>query len=127
MAKAKKLSAVSKETTASSAIKQSEPILARLWTSYLKTDPTLLIIDALLVFIMFTGIIQFVYMCIVGTYPYNAFLSGFGCSVGMFVNTANMRIQLNKDNEVKVSIERAYADYMFSSLVLFVFCICFVG
>jgi oligosaccharyltransferase complex subunit epsilon len=127
MAKAKKLSTDSQPTKASPVEKHSGPILGRLWTSYLKTDSTLLIIDALLVFIMFTGIIQFIYMCIVGTYPYNAFLSGFGCSVGMFVNTANMRIQLNKDNDFKISNERAYADYMFSSLVLFVFCICFVG
>lgn len=35
---------------------------------------------------MFTGVIQFVYMAVIGTFPYNAFLSGFACSVGMFVN-----------------------------------------
>lgn len=42
-------------------------------------------IDCYLVYIMLTGIIQFVYMILAGTFPYNAFLAGFISTVGSFV------------------------------------------
>ena len=34
---------------------------------------------------MLTGIIQFVYVILAGTFPYNSFLAGFIASVGTFV------------------------------------------
>lgn len=41
--------------------------------------------DAYLVFVLITGIAQFAYCLLVGTFPYNAFLAGFASSVGSFV------------------------------------------
>jgi oligosaccharyltransferase complex subunit epsilon len=119
-------------------MKQDVGLLSKIVTKYQENTPNMLkIMDTFLVFIMFTGVIQFEYMIIIGTYPYNAFLSGFITSVGMFCNTgilllnksANLRIQLHPQNqsEIKISPERAYADFAFSSVVLFVFAICFVG
>ena len=43
------------------------------------------VIDAYLVAVMLSGILQFVYCILVGTYPYNAFLAGFISSVGSFI------------------------------------------
>ncbi|KAI8893814.1 defender against cell death 1 [Globomyces pollinis-pini] len=109
--------------------KQSN-LLVRLQQSYQQNTPVFIkLIDVFLVFVMLTGVVQFIYMIMAGTYPYNAFLSGFACSVGMFVNTANLRIQLNpaNANEVSISPERAFADYAFSCMVLFFFVVCFVG
>jgi hypothetical protein len=34
-----------------------------------------------------TGIVQFVYCALVGTFPFNAFLSGFISTVGSFILT----------------------------------------
>jgi oligosaccharyltransferase complex subunit epsilon len=108
--------------------KQDAALIVQMTQRYLQSTTTLMkALDTFLVFVMLTGITQFVYMLIVGTYPYNAFLSGFATSVGMFCNTANLRIQLHPQNTIDISPERAYADFAFSSFVLFVFAICFVG
>src|SRR5262245_45356855 len=32
-----------------------------------------------------TGIVQFAYVCLVGTFPFNSFLSGFIATVGFFI------------------------------------------
>lgn len=103
--------------------------------SYKNTTPELCkIVDAFLLFTMMTGVIQFLCLIILGTYPYNAFLSGLGCSCGMFVNggtlianSANLRIQLDPKTKAIQSNERAFADFAFSSMVLFAFVVCFIG
>jgi oligosaccharyltransferase complex subunit epsilon len=38
-----------------------------------------------MVYILLTGIFQFVYVCIAGTFPNNAFLAGFISTVAGFV------------------------------------------
>jgi oligosaccharyltransferase complex subunit epsilon len=83
-----------------------ESLLERFLQSYAKTPALCLILDAFLVFVMLTGIIQFVYMIIMGTYPYNAFLAGFATSCGMFCNAANFRIQVHPENKSVYSQER---------------------
>ena len=66
--------------------KKQVKMFQQLVTQYKTNTPQLLqLIDAYLAFVMASGIIQFVYMLLAGTYPYNAFLSGFICSVGTFV------------------------------------------
>lgn len=49
------------------------------------TPQKLKIIDAYLLYILLTGIVQFVYCCFVGTFPFNSFLSGFISCVASFV------------------------------------------
>ncbi|KAJ1537348.1 hypothetical protein HK096_009452 [Nowakowskiella sp. JEL0078] len=94
---------------------QAFEIFPRLWSSYLHNTQTLLkIIDAYLVVIMLTGIIQFIYVVIVGTFPYNAFLSGFICSVGSFVLTVwdklkvNLYKAINVGNTTSISTTSSY-------------------
>ena len=79
--------------------------------------------------------------------PFNAFLAGFSATVGQFVLTASLRIQTNPANrkefqssevdggakagvggkEEGISDERAFADYVFGSLVLHFFCVNFIN
>lgn len=48
-----------------------------LWKAYLSETPDRLkFIDAFLLFIMFSGIIQFLYCILVTNFPFNAFLAG---------------------------------------------------
>lgn len=57
-----------------------------LLSAYRQSTPTRLqMIDVYLVFCMLTGIAQFVYVLLVGTFPFNAFLAGFSSCVGSFV------------------------------------------
>lgn len=91
----------------------------KFYTGYKNDTPvSLKLIDVYLVYILFTGIFQFVYMALVGTFPYNAFLGGFISTVGSFVLAgrfkcrligaalidmpffiANLRIQTNSENK----------------------------
>jgi oligosaccharyltransferase complex subunit epsilon len=75
-------------------------------------------IDSFLLFVLASGIIQFVYLLVQGTFPYNAFLASFICSVGLFCLTVNLRY----DSSIK-----SWVEYCFSCLVLFGFAVCFIG
>jgi oligosaccharyltransferase complex subunit epsilon len=49
-----------------------------LWASYSQnTASRLKLVDGFLVFIMFSGIFQFLYFGLVTDYPFNAFISGY--------------------------------------------------
>lgn len=61
-------------------------IVKRLVTNYMNTTPqSLKLIDSYMVFILLTGILQFVHVLLAGTFPYNAFLAGFASTVASFV------------------------------------------
>ena len=61
-------------------------VLRDLWKRYQEDTPQKLkLVDAYLGYIMVTGIVQFLYCCLVGTFPFNSFLSGFISTVGCFV------------------------------------------
>jgi len=102
-----------------------------LWKSYIQQTPDRLkFIDAFLVFIVLSGVIQFVYCVLVTSFPFNAFLSGFSSSVGQFVLTASLRAQVNPQNRSEfkeVSPERAFADFALGSIVLHFFVFNFLG
>ena len=68
-------------------------VLKKLYTEYVdKTPQKLKIIDSFLFYVLLTGIFQFVYCCLVGTFPFNSFLSGFISCVGTFVLAGNTQI-----------------------------------
>ena len=61
-------------------------VVKRLFTEYKERTPQRLkLVDAYLAYIMATGIVQFLYCLLVGTFPFNSFLSGFISSVGSFI------------------------------------------
>ncbi|CAI8003591.1 Dolichyl-diphosphooligosaccharide--protein glycosyltransferase subunit DAD1 [Geodia barretti] len=95
-----------------------------------KTPTKLKLVDAYLAYIMLTGIIQFVYCALVGTFPFNSFLSGFISCVGSFVLGVCLRIQTNPQNRsqfLHISPERAFADFLFAHVVLHLVVINFIG
>ncbi|APA06928.1 hypothetical protein sscle_02g016980 [Sclerotinia sclerotiorum 1980 UF-70] len=102
-----------------------------IWQNYLdKTPQRTKLIDVFMSFLVVVGVLQFVYCILAGNYPFNAFLSGFSATVGQFVLTASLRIQTNEENKAEfnsVSPERAFADYVFGSLILHFFCVNFIN
>lgn len=61
------------------------------WNDYVRDTPRRLKwIDVFLVFLMYVGVVQFAYCALVGNYPFNAFLAGFGATVGQFVLTGEL-------------------------------------
>eukprot|EP01042_Synura_sphagnicola_P028132 gene28132-36302_t len=74
----------------------------------------LLMVDSLIVFSLLSAVIQAVYMILVGTFPFNSFLSGFFCHIGLFALAVSLRLQLSSSQEFKnVSTERAAGDFIF--------------
>ncbi|KAG0026688.1 Dolichyl-diphosphooligosaccharide-protein glycosyltransferase subunit dad1 [Podila clonocystis] len=94
----------------------------QLVASYIKETPkSLKLIDSYMVYILLTGIIQFIYVTIAGTFPNNAFLAGFISTVASFILAANLRIQTNPKNASQfptTSPERAFADFLACNVVL---------
>ncbi|MCJ1242905.1 hypothetical protein MMC30_000101 [Trapelia coarctata] len=108
-----------------------QDVALQIWNNYLaKTPQRVKLIDTFMAFLVVVGGVQFVYCVLAGNYPFNAFLSGFSATVGQFVLTASLRIQMNPENKAEfktVSQERAFADYVFGSLILHFFCVNFIN
>uniref|UniRef100_A0A915AKS5 Dolichyl-diphosphooligosaccharide--protein glycosyltransferase subunit DAD1 n=1 Tax=Parascaris univalens TaxID=6257 RepID=A0A915AKS5_PARUN len=106
-------------------------ILCKLFDDYKRTTSSKLkIIDAYLFYVLITGVIQFVYCVLVGTFPFNSFLSGFISTVGCFVLAASLRIQVNPENKSMfphISPERAFADFIFAHIILHLVIANFLG
>ncbi|TFL00603.1 DAD/Ost2 [Pterulicium gracile] len=106
------------------------PITSLLKAYSEQTPDRLKFIDAFLVFLMLSGVAQFLYCILVTNYPFNAFLAGFSSNVGQFVLTASLRSQVNPQNRTEfkdVSPERAFADFALGSIVLHFFVFNFLG
>lgn len=106
-------------------------VLKKFYDEYMtSTSKRLKIVDAYLVYILLTGVIQFVYCALVGTFPFNSFLSGFISTVGSFVLAVCLRLQVNPQNKtdfVGISPERAFADFIFAHVILHLVVINFIG
>jgi len=120
-----------KATSAKAQSSALQTALDSLTNSYTATtSPRLKLIDTFLLFIMLSGIAQFLYCVLVTNYPFNAFLAGFASSVGQFVLTASLRSQVNPENKSQfpeITPERAFADFAFGSIVLHFFVFNFLG
>ncbi|EAL61955.1 dolichyl-diphosphooligosaccharide-protein glycotransferase [Dictyostelium discoideum AX4] len=104
-------------------------IVKSFFESYSKTPQKLKIIDLFLIYTFITGVIVFTYCCLVGTYPFNSFLAAFISTVGCFVLTVCLRIQINPINNFgkTISIERAFTDYLLCNLILHLVVFNFLG
>ncbi|OMO77380.1 DAD/Ost2 [Corchorus capsularis] len=83
----------------SSSSKDAQALLHSLRSAYAATPVNLKIIDLYVGFAVFTALIQVVYMAIVGSFPFNSFLSGVLSCVGTAVLAVCLRIQVNKENK----------------------------
>eukprot|EP00164_Ancoracysta_twista_P001245 GFYU01001634.1.p1 GENE.GFYU01001634.1~~GFYU01001634.1.p1 ORF type:complete len:119 (-),score=27.79 GFYU01001634.1:46-402(-) len=100
----------------------------KFFDSYGSNTPQFLkVMDCFLFFQFLTGVAQFVYAALVGSFPFNSFLSGFIGCVGCFILTACFRLQLNPENKLNITPERAFADYAVCNIVLFLVVMNFIG
>ncbi|RKP13970.1 briggsae CBR-DAD-1 protein [Piptocephalis cylindrospora] len=105
-------------------------VLTSVFRSYNKgTAQRVKLVDAYLLFLLLTGILQFVYCCIFGTFPFNAFLAGFGATVGSFVLGVSLRMQMNSKNlqELDTTPEKAFAEFVFCNVLLQFAVVNFIG
>lgn len=127
--KAKETAHTKKSTKSSPIGKSVSEVLAAVnstYNDYVTTlTPRLKLIDTFLVFLVLLGVLQFIYVLLIGNFPFNAFLGGFISCVGQFVLTVSLRLQYKASETKKsetekpqVSPERAFGDYIFASLIL---------
>lgn len=106
-------------------------VINKFYRNYLTGTPSnLKIIDAYLLYVLLTGIIQFVYCLLVGTFPFNSFLAGFISTVASFVLGTSLRIQVNEQNKsefANLSKEKAFAEFIFAHLILHLVVFNFIG
>ncbi|XP_038156358.1 dolichyl-diphosphooligosaccharide--protein glycosyltransferase subunit DAD1 [Cyprinodon tularosa] len=106
-------------------------VISRFLEEYTTTTPNKLkVVDAYLLYILLTGAMQFLYCLLVGTFPFNSFLSGFISCVGSFILAVCLRIQINHQNKgdfLSISPERAFADFLFAHTVLHLVVMNFIG
>ncbi|XP_039255325.1 dolichyl-diphosphooligosaccharide--protein glycosyltransferase subunit DAD1-like [Styela clava] len=106
-------------------------VLAKFHRDYeVSTPQKLKLIDCYLVYILVTGVLQFVYCALVGTFPFNSFLSGFISCVASFVLAVNLRLQVNPQNRKEfrnIAPQRAFADFIFAHVVLHLVVVNFIG
>lgn len=80
-------------------------------------------LDAFLVYLVVIAVVQFVFSCVTGGFPFHGFVGSFGLAVGQFVLTVALRLQWEEEGRVKVwgkerSRGRAFGDYVATSLLL---------
>ncbi|XP_076684425.1 dolichyl-diphosphooligosaccharide--protein glycosyltransferase subunit [Andrena cerasifolii] len=106
-------------------------VIGKFWHEYTKSTPKKLkLIDAYLLYVFLTGVIQFIYCCLVGTFPFNSFLSGFISCVSCFVLGVCLRLQVNPQNKSQfhgISPERGFADFIFAHIILHIVVMNFIG
>ncbi|CAH8570592.1 unnamed protein product [Heterobilharzia americana] len=106
-------------------------IFKEFYKKYKATTPKRLrILDAYLVYILLTGIIQFLYCCLAGTFPFNSFLSGFISCVASFVLGVCLRMHTNPQNKnvfIPFCPESAFADFIFAHIILHLVVFNFIG
>ncbi|GIL69494.1 hypothetical protein Vretimale_13597 [Volvox reticuliferus] len=95
-------------------------IISAFSDEYKKSPVRVKVLDAFLIYALATAGVQFAYMMLVGTFPFNAFLAGFLSCVGFFALTVCLRMQVDPANKdfTGISPERAFADYCLANLVL---------
>ncbi|KAJ1508845.1 hypothetical protein HMI55_005956 [Coelomomyces lativittatus] len=109
----------------------SKPIsIQSIYDSYCsKTSNALKFMDLYSLYILYSGVLQFIYACIVGSFPFNSFLSGFGSSVACFVFSVSLRMQVNPENKAMFGQiqSKAIVHFMICHFILHVICVNYVG
>eukprot|EP01061_Rhynchopus_euleeides_P000557 TRINITY_DN10393_c0_g1_i1.p1 TRINITY_DN10393_c0_g1~~TRINITY_DN10393_c0_g1_i1.p1 ORF type:complete len:116 (+),score=53.12 TRINITY_DN10393_c0_g1_i1:182-529(+) len=106
-------------------------ILSGFIGSYQKnTSQRLKICDAFIVFFLLNALTIFLYCVLIGSYPFNAYLSGLFANVGMAVFTVCLRMQAAPANKPQFrcsSVESSFSDYCLCSVLLLLTAVHFMG
>ncbi|QDZ17677.1 subunit DAD1 of dolichyl-diphosphooligosaccharide--protein glycosyltransferase [Chloropicon primus] len=98
---------------------------------YSKTPKLLKIVDCFILYALTVAALQFAYMNLFGSFPYNAFLGGFFCTLGFAVLTVCFRMQIDvtqtEGADKLGNLEKVFADYCVACVFLFFVSISYVG
>ena len=94
-----------------------------------KTPRSIMALDCVALASAASALVHAVYIAIVGSFPFNAFLSAFLCSAGVAVSTFCLRMQTHpSETEFRsISRERAAAEYLTWNSLLILTSFNFIG
>ena len=82
-------------------------------------------------YILFCGAILatlFVFLMLVGSFPFNSFLSAFFCTAGSAALAWSLRLNLTMSKDFhQRTPERAFAEFVFCNLLLFLAALNYMG
>lgn len=96
-------------------------IANQLWQDHKVSPIRIQAINLFMAYLMGCGVVQFVFCLLMGNYPFNAFLAGFGTNIAQFVLLANLRQQINPVNQIifaGITQKRAFMDFLLGSVIL---------
>ena len=105
-------------------IKETAGILSKNYSQ--KTSTRTMLIDLFIVYNVILTVIQLVYEKLISDYPFNSFLAGFFCTLGMATLTACLRTQVEYSTSNKTE-ERAYFEYLVCCLILYLVVFNYLG
>lgn len=118
-------------STAASSNQGFFQIIGTLFSNYKsKTPQRVKLIDTFVVFSFLTAAIQYVYVLLVGTFPFNSFLAGFFTSIATGIFAIGLRKQVNPDtkSDFKTTVpERAYFDFVLCCILTFLIGFAYMG
>jgi len=98
-------------------------VLRDLPGEYLKSTPVRAqLCDVYIAFCVLVAVLQYVYMKVAGDFPYNAFLAGFYCCIGVATLTVCLRVQLDSKR-----VQTEYAEYLWCCLLIFLVSFNYLG
>lgn len=84
--------------------------------------------DAYVAFQLGLALVLLVFLLLVGTFPFNAFLSAFFCCMGSASLALSLRMKMSMPKEFHdVAPQRAFAEFVFANLILFLGAWNFIG
>uniref|UniRef100_A0A7S1TW01 Dolichyl-diphosphooligosaccharide--protein glycosyltransferase subunit OST2 n=1 Tax=Phaeomonas parva TaxID=124430 RepID=A0A7S1TW01_9STRA len=92
------------------------------------TTTRMMLCDMLTATAVATTAVQAVYCFLLGSFPFNSFLAGLFCSMGIAVLTISLRLQLGGGSEFEGRTpEKAFVDYIICVMVLMLAVFNFMG
>eukprot|EP01063_Lacrimia_lanifica_P019238 TRINITY_DN26348_c0_g1_i1.p2 TRINITY_DN26348_c0_g1~~TRINITY_DN26348_c0_g1_i1.p2 ORF type:complete len:116 (+),score=37.11 TRINITY_DN26348_c0_g1_i1:57-404(+) len=95
-----------------------------------KNSVQLKVCDAFIVFFALNVVVLCLYCFLVGSYPFNAYLSALFANLGMVVFTVSLRMQAapaNKPQFQGISAESSFGEYCVCSLLILFTAVHFMG
>ena len=94
----------------------------------IESNPRLALIDGLIVLSITCAVSQVIYLMLVGSFPFNSFLSGLLSCMGTYAFAVSLRLRITSPEfKGTVSERQAFAEFVMCCLVMYFMVACFMG
>ncbi|KAI0990305.1 hypothetical protein GJ496_004367 [Pomphorhynchus laevis] len=105
-------------------------LIGTIFNNYTKSTPVKIkLIDSYIIYCFISGVIVFCYCALVGTFPFNSFLSAFVLCITSFVLGLSLRLQTDPSSahQFQITPHRALAEFLFTHVITLLAVVNFLG